>query len=271
MYTFDLRAGNLSSLATMVSCSDSDPGLAVVVAASIETYMSAMSKTEPSRDKAMHAEIMASITMGNFIDTRFYLPTRRRRSGAVTGFRPVYANSTILCREIEDIDQSECYHLCRRPGVSRSMLVLRSGFSESILGAFNDDDKTLLEYVAPSGDFGYDSDSDLEDDDDDDDPKNEQSTIGPAEMSEVEGAHKTTEGDATRNVEAYTPSRCSHRTDPTTKGEHGEESRTTFPPNTAESKRANSGIPIFGKTGRTVVLRDTAFKTYAFSSCNTWS
>ena len=107
MDTFDSLAGIVSSLATRMSDSDSDPQLAVAIAASLETYISGMSKGEPSRDEALRSEVLVSITKGNFIDTRFYLPTRRRRSGIVTGFRPVYANSAILCKEVEDIGQSE--------------------------------------------------------------------------------------------------------------------------------------------------------------------
>ena len=107
------------------------------------------------------------MTSGVFIDTKFYLFSRRKSSGGVYRPRPLFANSQTL-KSVRYFDDRECFTVCHahhwidRSSAKMNPQVLSGGFAEGVTRSldyepFEDSDLT--------GDYDYMSDSDLEDDD----------------------------------------------------------------------------------------------------------
>ena len=112
---------------------------------------------------AVHIALAGSIVDRGFVDTAYYLFSRRHSSGKIDCPRIVYANSAIM-KAASRYFHGRAYELNFnsqfRPSLIDSVTELSAGFSVN------------NEVVQEAEDYGYESDSDLEDgwgEDDEDD------------------------------------------------------------------------------------------------------
>lgn len=105
-----------------------------------------------TRQQTIHAALNLSLSGGIFIDTRFYLFSRRSSSGSASTPLSVYASSMTL------MDAS-----------SEFRILLSGGFAESLVSDIDARNADYASQRASPAEYGYESDSDLEDDNDDDD------------------------------------------------------------------------------------------------------
>lgn len=120
--------------------------------------------TSSSLQDILQMALKFSLTGGDFIDTKFYLYSRRTASGIVKAPRAVYANSLSLKKVSAHFERGlSAYILAHFSMLSDQVrLVLSSGFRESAstrLDVTSHEDEETSQYE-------YESDSDLEDEDD---------------------------------------------------------------------------------------------------------
>lgn len=69
---------------------------------------------------SLHCALSDAVASGVFIDTKFYLFSRRKLSGEVFRPRPLFANSQTL-KSVQYFDDRECFTVCHtRNGVGCS-------------------------------------------------------------------------------------------------------------------------------------------------------
>ncbi|OJT01841.1 hypothetical protein TRAPUB_7706 [Trametes pubescens] len=100
-----------------------------------------------TREQVTQHTMRHSITTGTFEDVKFYLFSRRKRSGVVYAPRPLFANSALICKTSSHFD-----------------FVFSAGFAESEVTDMNASFPPNRR--SHTLDYDYNADSDLEDDDD---------------------------------------------------------------------------------------------------------
>jgi len=186
-----------------------------------------------SREDTIRSALLSSIATGTFIDTRFYLPSRRSRAGHVTDLRAVYANSMLFRRASDVFDN-----------------MLTSGFAESMSTSFDTEPPSGQE--VPMDEYGYETDSDLDDTEDD------ASGVRPTDHF----GSGTTQTVQSEEVD-------SNRILVNGGGDVGEitdhqhtQNLHTVGPREARAPSTSVSHPYGPCTGRTVIVKDMAYKTW---------
>ncbi|KAI0958428.1 hypothetical protein AcV7_004254 [Taiwanofungus camphoratus] len=185
-----------------------------------------------SRQEVFQAALKLSVTGGDFIDTRVYLFSRRTASGIVKRPRPVFVNSTVLRAMSPDLDT-----------------LLSGGFSESVISHLDPTFQPPDQYVSVE-EYQYEFDSDLDDDDDDD-----SDDIQNTESCDL---HKS-------NGRGHDESVMEPREEPAVPDDLKVTSESISSANWGQSAvGVSSGVnpQVGGNVGRTVVVKDMAYKTW---------
>ncbi|KAH9920091.1 uncharacterized protein B0H18DRAFT_617273 [Fomitopsis serialis] len=199
-----------------------------------------------SREDAIRSALLSSIATGSFVDTRFYLPSRRSRAGYVTDLRAVYANSMLFRRASDVFDN-----------------MLTGGFAESMSTSFDGEPPSGQE--VSMDEYGYETDSDLDDTEDDESVDNAADhvvsvTATPQSVQPVQSVQSVqSENVESNGITVSGDGDIGEITD----HQHTQNLRTVGPREAqAASASASASCPYGPCTGRTVVVKDMAHKTW---------
>lgn len=136
----------------------------------LTTVCSAHLPSTATREQVSQHTMRHSIATGMFEDVKFFLFSRRKRSGVVYAPRPLFANSALVCKASAHFDfgmfHAKCSFLVIAELTRLPPSVFSAGFAESEVTDMNAPFPHTRK--CQTSDYDYSADSDIEDDDEDD-------------------------------------------------------------------------------------------------------